>query len=163
MTFLTITINLIIALTLLNVWLIRVNKKTKYRGGDAISMKDEFNQQFMGRWSTICGIDQSSWENHFKGTNKELMEEFQKYEMELGNDTKRNYNSPQDLADLGEYLMYKGTHKSELRKLIYAIDFDSGTAKDLEPYKKLQMRITILEQHIVQVILFLILLNKMFR
>ena len=50
MTFLTITINLIIALTLLNVWLIRVNKKTKYRGGDAISMKDEFTVYGLPLW-----------------------------------------------------------------------------------------------------------------
>ena len=35
MAFLTILVNLIVALTLLNVWLIRFNKKTKFRGGDS--------------------------------------------------------------------------------------------------------------------------------
>tara|TARA_B100000214_G_scaffold375564_1_gene362721 strand:- start:605 stop:967 length:363 start_codon:yes stop_codon:yes gene_type:complete len=35
-------INLFIALTLLNVWIFRFNNETKYRGGTAKSMKEEF-------------------------------------------------------------------------------------------------------------------------
>ena len=50
MTFLTILINLIIALTLLNVWLLRFNKKTIYRGGDAKSMKEEFTVYGLPLW-----------------------------------------------------------------------------------------------------------------
>ena len=50
MTFLTILINLIIALTLLNVWLLRFNKETMYRGGDANSMKEEFTVYGLPIW-----------------------------------------------------------------------------------------------------------------
>ena len=39
---LTILINLVIALILINVWTIRFNKATIYRGGNANSMKEEF-------------------------------------------------------------------------------------------------------------------------
>ena len=42
MTGIILLIKLIIAVTLLNVWLFRFNKKTKFRGGDANSMKEEF-------------------------------------------------------------------------------------------------------------------------
>ena len=50
MTLLTILINLIIALTLLNVWILRLNKKTIYRGGDANSMKEEFDAYGLPLW-----------------------------------------------------------------------------------------------------------------
>ena len=50
MTLLTILINLIIALTLLNVWIFRFNKKTIYRGGDANSMKEEFTVYGLPLW-----------------------------------------------------------------------------------------------------------------
>tara|TARA_B100000287_G_C20086867_1_gene564729 strand:+ start:23 stop:388 length:366 start_codon:yes stop_codon:yes gene_type:complete len=50
MAFLTILVNLIVALTLLNVWLIRFNKKTKFRGGDSNSMKEEFNVYGLPLW-----------------------------------------------------------------------------------------------------------------
>ena len=50
MTLLTILINLTIALTLLNVWLLRFNKKTLYRGGDANSMKEEFSVYGLPLW-----------------------------------------------------------------------------------------------------------------
>ena len=50
MTLLTILINLIIALTLLNVWILRLNKKTIYRGGDANSMKEEFDVYGLPLW-----------------------------------------------------------------------------------------------------------------
>ncbi len=36
-------IKVAISLTLLNVWILRVNKGTAYRGGDAVSMKEEFD------------------------------------------------------------------------------------------------------------------------
>jgi len=35
-------INLVIALSILNVWLIRFNKKTPFRGGESNSLKEEF-------------------------------------------------------------------------------------------------------------------------
>ena len=50
MVLVTTLINLIIALTLLNVWLFRFNKKTKYRGGNANSMKDEFKLYGLPAW-----------------------------------------------------------------------------------------------------------------
>tara|TARA_B110000003_G_C16561286_1_gene500516 strand:+ start:583 stop:948 length:366 start_codon:yes stop_codon:yes gene_type:complete len=50
MALLTILINLIIALTLLNVWLIRFNKKTMFRGGDSNSMKEEFTVYGLPLW-----------------------------------------------------------------------------------------------------------------
>lgn len=46
----TTLINLIVALTLLNVWLFRFNKKTKYRGGNANSMNDEFKVYGLPSW-----------------------------------------------------------------------------------------------------------------
>ena len=50
MDFLTILINLIIALTLLNVWLLRFNKETMYRGGNANSMREEFSVYGLPIW-----------------------------------------------------------------------------------------------------------------
>jgi len=47
---LTIILNLIIAVTLLNVWLIRFNKPTMYRGGDSNSMADEFSTYGLPKW-----------------------------------------------------------------------------------------------------------------
>ena len=44
-------INLIIALGILNVWLIRFNKKTSYRGGNAKSLKEEFKVYGLPNWS----------------------------------------------------------------------------------------------------------------
>lgn len=38
-----IALQLIVALGLLNVWLLRFNQKTAYRGGSAASMKEEFS------------------------------------------------------------------------------------------------------------------------
>lgn len=37
-----IILQLIVGLGILNVWLLRFNKKTTYRGGEAANMKDEF-------------------------------------------------------------------------------------------------------------------------
>jgi uncharacterized membrane protein YphA (DoxX/SURF4 family) len=39
---LRLTLQLIVAIGLLNVWLLRAGKATPYRGGDAKSMRDEF-------------------------------------------------------------------------------------------------------------------------
>ena len=50
MTTLTIILNLVIAFTLLNVWLIRRNKQTIYRGGDATSMSEEFSTYGLPKW-----------------------------------------------------------------------------------------------------------------
>ena len=47
---LTIILNLIIAITLLNVWLIRFNKPTMYRGGNANSMAEEFSAYGLPKW-----------------------------------------------------------------------------------------------------------------
>ncbi len=47
----TIIINLIISVSILNVWLIRFNKATTYRGGDANSMKEEFAAYGLPDWS----------------------------------------------------------------------------------------------------------------
>ena len=43
-------LNLGIATTLLNVWLIRRNKQTIYRGGDASSMAEEFSTYGLPKW-----------------------------------------------------------------------------------------------------------------
>lgn len=42
MEYLRLTLQLIVATGLLNVWLLRAGKPTRYRGGDAKSMRDEF-------------------------------------------------------------------------------------------------------------------------
>ena len=43
-------IQLIIGLGLLNVWLLRFNKKTEFRGGEARNMKEEFNSYGLPNW-----------------------------------------------------------------------------------------------------------------
>ena len=40
--YLQIILQIIVAVTVLNVWLLRFSKSTPWRGGDASSMKDEF-------------------------------------------------------------------------------------------------------------------------
>ena len=50
MTTLQIVLNLIIAFTLLNVWLIRCNKQTIFRGGDSTSMEEEFSTYGLPKW-----------------------------------------------------------------------------------------------------------------
>ena len=42
MDFIVILAKVIIFVAIINVWFFRYNKKTKYRGGDASSMKEEF-------------------------------------------------------------------------------------------------------------------------
>ena len=43
-------INLLVSLTILNVWLLRFNNKTPYRGGDANNLKEEFNVYGLPTW-----------------------------------------------------------------------------------------------------------------
>tara|TARA_S200000501_G_C20805970_1_gene736154 strand:- start:322 stop:696 length:375 start_codon:yes stop_codon:yes gene_type:complete len=45
--------NLIIGFGILNVWLIRHDKKTSYRGGNAKNLKEEFNVYGLPNWSFI--------------------------------------------------------------------------------------------------------------
>ena len=44
-------INIIISLSILNVWLVRLNKKTNWRGGSSITLKEEFNNYGLPIWS----------------------------------------------------------------------------------------------------------------
>jgi hypothetical protein len=48
--FLVNFLQVIVALGLLNVWLIRFNKKTAYRGGQAINLKEEFAVYGLPTW-----------------------------------------------------------------------------------------------------------------
>lgn len=50
MDILRIVLQLIVAFGLLNVWLLRFQKKTSYRGADADSMRDEFRQYGLPVW-----------------------------------------------------------------------------------------------------------------
>jgi uncharacterized membrane protein YphA (DoxX/SURF4 family) len=50
MDILTATIQLIIPLGILNVWLLRRNRSTSYRGGDAPSLKAEFQAYGLPEW-----------------------------------------------------------------------------------------------------------------
>ena len=45
-------LQIIVALTLLNVWLLRFHRSTAYRGGDAHSMREEFAFYGLPAWST---------------------------------------------------------------------------------------------------------------
>lgn len=51
MSYITIFLQLFVAFGLLNVWLIRCNKKTTYRGSNACSLKDEFTAYGLPLWS----------------------------------------------------------------------------------------------------------------
>lgn len=51
MGYITIFLQLFVAFGLLNVWLIRCNKKTTYRGSNAYSLKDEFAAYGLPLWS----------------------------------------------------------------------------------------------------------------
>jgi len=43
-------INIIVSLSILNVWLIRFNNQTPYRGGDSNSLKEEFHVYGLPTW-----------------------------------------------------------------------------------------------------------------
>ena len=49
--YITIFLQLFVAFGLLNVWLIRCNKKTTYRGSNACSLKNEFTAYGLPLWS----------------------------------------------------------------------------------------------------------------
>lgn len=51
MTILVLILQIIVALGLLNVWLLRFNKATAYRGGGAGSMREEFATYGLPAWS----------------------------------------------------------------------------------------------------------------
>lgn len=44
------TFQIIIAVVLVNVWLVRFHKPTKYRGGGAVNMADEFTAYGLPKW-----------------------------------------------------------------------------------------------------------------
>jgi len=46
-------IQVIIALGLLNVWLLRANRQTRYRGGSAKNMREEFSHYGLPHWFMI--------------------------------------------------------------------------------------------------------------
>ena len=43
-------INILVSLTILNVWLLRFNKKTPYRGGESKTLKEEFSVYGLPTW-----------------------------------------------------------------------------------------------------------------
>lgn len=45
---------LLVAMVLLDVWILRVARKTPYRGGDAVSMKEEFAAYGLPQWSVYA-------------------------------------------------------------------------------------------------------------
>ncbi|MBF24921.1 MAG: hypothetical protein CMP49_00150 [Flavobacteriales bacterium] len=45
-----IIINILISLTILNVWIVRYNKKTQWRGGEAKSLMEEFHVYGLPHW-----------------------------------------------------------------------------------------------------------------
>ncbi len=51
MGYITIFLQIIVAFGLLNVWIIRVNQKTPYRGSESSSLKDEFIAYGLPLWS----------------------------------------------------------------------------------------------------------------
>ena len=51
MTNVILVIQILIALIILNVWLLRVGKATNYRGGDAKNMKEEFAVYGLPSWA----------------------------------------------------------------------------------------------------------------
>lgn len=52
MAYLEITLKLIVGLSILNVWLIRANKSTDWRGGDAKNIFEEFKTYGLPLWFT---------------------------------------------------------------------------------------------------------------
>lgn len=51
MIYITILLQLVVAFGLLNVWVIRINKKTPYRGSNTSSLKDEFTAYGLPLWA----------------------------------------------------------------------------------------------------------------
>jgi hypothetical protein len=51
MNYLIIALQLIVGLSILNVWLIQANKATQWRGGNATTIKEEFKVYGLPEWS----------------------------------------------------------------------------------------------------------------
>ncbi|TRO66486.1 DoxX family protein [Christiangramia sabulilitoris] len=51
MDYISIALQLIVGLSILNVWLIQYNKSTQWRGGNATTLKEEFAVYGMPEWS----------------------------------------------------------------------------------------------------------------
>lgn len=51
MDYISIALQLIIGLSILNVWLLQYNKNTQWRGGDATTLKHEFEVYGLPDWS----------------------------------------------------------------------------------------------------------------
>ncbi|TVQ71275.1 MAG: DoxX family protein [Balneolaceae bacterium] len=50
MDYVEIALKIIIGLSILNVWLVRANKSTDWRGGDASNIKEEFHAYGLPKW-----------------------------------------------------------------------------------------------------------------
>jgi len=51
MDYVLIALKLIVGLSILNVWLVQYNKNTRWRGGDATNIVDEFQEYGLPVWS----------------------------------------------------------------------------------------------------------------
>ncbi len=51
MEYITIALQLVVGLSILNVWLIQANKSTQWRGGNATTIKEEFEVYGLPEWS----------------------------------------------------------------------------------------------------------------
>lgn len=51
MEYLTIALQLIVGLSILNVWLVNANKTTQWRGGNATNIQEEFKAYGLPEWS----------------------------------------------------------------------------------------------------------------
>ena len=52
---LRLILQIIVAVGLLNVWLVRANQRTSYRGGDAINIREEFAAYGLPAWMMWLG------------------------------------------------------------------------------------------------------------
>ncbi|NER16569.1 DoxX family protein [Spongiivirga citrea] len=51
MKYITIAFQIIVGLSILNVWLVQLNKPTQWRGGNATSIREEFRVYGLPEWS----------------------------------------------------------------------------------------------------------------
>ena len=51
MKYVTIAFQIIVGLSILNVWLVQYNKSTQWRGGNATTIKEEFKEYGLPDWS----------------------------------------------------------------------------------------------------------------
>ena len=74
-----IIIKIITALGIFNVWMLRYNKLTEYRGGNARSLKEEFETYGLNLWLMyIIGAIKIGWDAFQSLMDRELSEEHQK-------------------------------------------------------------------------------------